>query len=100
VIVTVVAVATLFVVTLNGADLAPAEIVTLAGVTTAGSELLSVTTAPPVGAAPFKVTVPVALAPPPSADGETETELATVGEIVNFSVLVVPPIDADITTTV
>jgi hypothetical protein len=50
--------------------LAPAKTVTLLGTCAAAVLLLcSVTTAPPAGAAPFNVTVPVELAPPTTGLG-------------------------------
>lgn len=63
--VTEVEAATPLVVIVNVALVLPAEIVRLGGTWAAVVLLLcSVTFAPPVGAAPFKVTVPVALLPP------------------------------------
>jgi hypothetical protein len=63
--VTVVEAATPLVVIVNVVVVLPAGIVTLDGTWAAVVMLLcSVTFAPPVGAAPFKVTVPVALLPP------------------------------------
>jgi hypothetical protein len=52
------------------AEVAPAKTVILAGTCAADVLLLcNVTTAPPAGAAPFNVTVPVELAPPTTAPG-------------------------------
>lgn len=72
---TVVDAATAFVLTINVALVAPAATVTLDG-TVATLELLleSVTTAPPEGAAPLSVTVPVEEFPPVTFVGLTETE--------------------------
>jgi FlaG/FlaF family flagellin (archaellin) len=57
----------------------PAGTVTLAGtVATAVLPLVRVTTAPPVGAAPLKVTVPVDVAPETTVDGFNVTD-DTVG---------------------
>ena len=61
---------------------APAAIVTLAGVV---AELLlsdNVTTAPPLGAGPFNVTVPVELAPPVTVVGFRVKEVSAPGLIV------------------
>ncbi len=61
---------TVVVVTVNVAVVAPAVTVTLAGtVATAVLLLVSVTTAPPVGAALLNVTVPVEEVPPVTAVG-------------------------------
>jgi hypothetical protein len=74
-IVELVVVATALVVTLKFALVSPAAIVTLAGTWAAVVLLLErVTTAPPVGAAPLSVTVPVVPLPPITLDGFTETE--------------------------
>ena len=51
----------------------PAGTVTLAGTPVAAEFSLSDTTAPPLGAAPLKVTVPVDELPPVTLDGLTET---------------------------
>jgi hypothetical protein len=68
---------TVLVVTVNVAVGVPAATGTLAG--TWADELLldSVTTAPPVGAAPVRVTVPVEELPPMTLAGLRDTELRT-----------------------
>ncbi len=69
----------------------PAGTVTLAG-TPATAVLLLVrdTTAPPLGAAPVSVTVPVEVPPPTTLDGLRETELNVGGVTVSVVVLVTP----------
>ena len=76
--VAVVVAATVPVATVNVALVAPCATVTLAGTVADALPLESVTTAPPVGAAALKVTVPAALAPPIRAIGLIERD-ATVG---------------------
>ena len=72
---TVVDASTVLVLTVNVALVAPAAIVTLDGVLAAFVLLLeSVTTAPPEGAAPLSVTVPVEEFPPVTPVGLTESE--------------------------
>ena len=71
-IVAVVAELTDVVVTVKLALDEPAGTVTLAGTLVAVEFSLSVTTAPPLGAAPVKVTVPVDELPPVTLDGLTE----------------------------
>src|SRR5438445_625349 len=73
-IVTVVEVATAVVVTLKVALVAPAPTVTLDPTWADGSLLERVTTAPPAGAAPLSVTVPVELFPPVTLVGLTVKE--------------------------
>jgi hypothetical protein len=86
VIVTAVAEATPSVVTVNVAVVALARTVTLAGTVAAAMlELESVTTAPPVGALPFKVTVPVELLPPTTAAGLTDTDWIEAGVTVSVA---------------
>src|SRR6267143_4708450 len=80
---TVVDASTALVLTVNAALVAPAAIVTLDGVLATFVLLLeSVTTAPPEGAAPLSVTVPVEELPPLtfvgfSASEERETDAGT-----------------------
>lgn len=62
-----------FVVIVNEADVEPAGIVTDDGTVADGSLLDNETTAPPAGAGPFNVTVPVELAPFVAVVGDTET---------------------------
>jgi hypothetical protein len=52
--------------------------------------LESVTTAPPLGAGPFKVTVPVEEVPPITEVGLRVTELSVAAETVKVAVLVAP----------
>src|SRR3981189_2172475 len=72
---TVVEAATALVLTVNVAVVAPAATVTLDGTLAAVVLLLeSVTTAPPEGAAPLNVTVPVEQFPPVTLAGFSESE--------------------------
>lgn len=89
---------TALVVTVNVALVAPAAMVTLEGVCAADVLLLeSETTAPPEGAAPLNVTVPVDdCVPPVTAVGfrlndESVTGGGAAGLTVSVAVLVVPP---------
>src|SRR6266536_1906886 len=69
-----------YVVTLNVFDVCPAVTVTLAGAVAAEAfELVSVTTAPPVGAAFASVTVPVEELPPRTLVGESESDEIGLG---------------------
>ena len=89
--VTEVSAATVVVVTVNVAVVAPAATVTLAGTWAAAVLLLvSVTIAPPTGAGLFNVTVPVEGFPPRTDVGLTLTELnaATGAVTVRVAVLV------------
>jgi hypothetical protein len=82
-IVTLVAVLTPVVVTVNVPVVLPAGIVMLAGtVATVVLLLVSVTTAPPVGAATPSVTVPWLLAPPSTVVGVSTTELSVAPWVV------------------
>jgi hypothetical protein len=90
--VTLVRLPTLLVVTWKVALVAPANTVTLAGTCAAAVLLLvSVTVAPPVGAAPLSVTVPVDELPPVKIVGFNETDdkdTAAGGFTVSVAVLV------------
>jgi hypothetical protein len=83
-------VVTTLVVTVNVALVAPAATVTLAGVVDDVLLSDSVTTAPPVGAAPFKVTVPVEGLPPNTLAGFMTTDESARGSIVREPVCVEP----------
>jgi len=101
--VTGVAAVTALVVTVNVALVAPAAIVTLAGTAAADALLERVTTAPPLGAAPLSVTVPVDGAPPFTVAGLSATEdsaTAVAGFTVSEAVFVVPPYEAEMVTGV
>ena len=69
------------VVTVNVAVVDPAPTVTLAGTVAAALLLDSVTAAPPVGAAPLNVTVPVEELPPTTVAGLTETDTRLSGAV-------------------
>jgi len=89
--VTDVLLATGLVLTVNVAVVAFAVTVTLAGtVAAAVLLLLSVTTAPPVGAGPFSVTVPVDEVPPVTDVGFRLTALGAGGVTAKPPVCVVP----------
>ena len=79
------------VVTGNVALLAPADTVTLAETVAANVlSLLSDTTAPPEGAGPVSVTVPVEGLPPTTLDGFTPSEVST-GRMSKLIAFEVPP---------
>jgi hypothetical protein len=80
---------------------APADTVTLAG--TVAVEELSLdndTTAPPEGAGPFSVTVPVEGLPPTTLDGFKERDDSEGGLTVRVEILVITPYRAEIVTAV
>ena len=82
---------TTFVFTVNVAVADPAGTVTLGG--TVVAFVLPVeraTTAPPAGADPFKVTVPVEEEPPGTDVGFSVSEVRTRGRMVNEAVCVDP----------
>ena len=79
------------VVTVNVAEVLPAGTVTLAGTVAAAVLLLeSVTTAPPVGAAPFSVTVPVELFPPTTVVGLIDKVESCTAFTVKVALAVAP----------
>jgi hypothetical protein len=82
--------ATAVVVTENVAVVCPAATVTLDGTRAAALLLERLTTAPPVGAAPFRVTVPVADVPPVTDDGLSVAEESEAAFTVKFAVWVPP----------
>jgi hypothetical protein len=90
VIVAVVLTATGAVVMVKVALRAPAAIVTLPGTTAADVLLCSVTVAPPAGAAPFNVAVPVEEAPPVTVCGLLASDNRVAGLIVRVAVFGVP----------
>ena len=88
--------ATALVVTTNVALVAPAAIVTPGGTLAAPLLLESATCAPPVGAAPLNVTVPVEEFPPTTLVGFSESEERVgggggAGVTVSEAVVVTPP---------
>src|SRR5882672_12812841 len=92
--------ATALLVTLKVALVAPAATVTLAGTVAAGLLLESVTCAPPAGAGPFSVTVPVEEPPPVTLAGLTVSDETAGGSTVSVAVRVAPPEDAERVTGV
>ena len=82
--------ATAVVVMLNVALVAPAAIVTLAGTDAAALLLESVTWAPPVGAEPSSVTVPVTAVPPVTLDW-LRLSVETLGGTTVSEALWLPP---------
>jgi hypothetical protein len=91
VIVTPVEAATGIVVTVKVAVVFPADTVTDEGTVAAALLLLSEISAPPAGAAPFSVTVPVELTPPATLVGLKLSEVKTAGVTVKAAVPVPPP---------
>jgi hypothetical protein len=90
VMVTVVAAPTETLVTVNVALVAPAGTVTLAGVVVDALLSDNVTAAPPVGAGPSSVTVPVEEVPPVTVAGLMDTLVRAGALIVRVAVRVTP----------
>ncbi len=93
---TVVDAATALVLTVNVALVAPAATATLEGTRAAPLLLESATVAPPAGAAPFNVTVPVEELPPVTLVGFSPSEARVgggggAGVTASEAVLVAPP---------
>jgi hypothetical protein len=87
----------------NVDEVLPAGIVTLPAVGTWAAEVLllcKVTSAPPAGAAPFRVTVPVEVFPPTSAAGFNPSDDNTAAFTFKVAFLVTVPYVAEITTGV
>src|SRR2546426_7664035 len=89
-------VATALVLRLKLALVPPGETVTLAGTTAAGLLLESVTCAPPAGAGPFSVTVPVEGLPPVTLAGLRASDETTGGIPGTEAGLRAPPVDAEV----
>lgn len=82
---------TVLVVTVNVVEVVPAATVTLEGTVAALVLLLvSVTTAPPLGARPLRVIVPVEDEPPVTLAGLSVSEESVGGFIVSVPVRLVP----------
>jgi hypothetical protein len=88
---TAVEAATALVLTGKVALVAPAATVTLPATVAAELLLDSVTGAPPPGAGPLSVTVPVELLPPVTVVGLTLSELGMGGITVSEAVWLAPP---------
>ena len=88
--VAVVEAATTMVVTVKVALVAPSGMVTLPGTDAAAAVLESETAAPPAGAGPFKVAVPVEGDPPITLVGLKANAESTGGMTVNEAVCVDP----------
>ena len=73
-----------------GDTVAPPATVTVAGTVVLGSLLASVTTAPPAGAGPFKLTVAVVDVPPSTDDAVKVTTDAVSGPTVRVAGTLTP----------
>ena len=91
------------VVTVNVAEVLPAAIVTVPVAGTWATDVLllcNVITAPPAGAAPFRVTVPVEFFPPTSVAGLSPSDDNTAAFTFKVAFLVTVPYVAEMTTGV
>ena len=78
--------ATGVVVIVNVAEVEPAETTTVVGGVALVDRDVRVTDAPPAGAGPFSVTVPVDVSPPRTDVGDTEIAETVAGVIVRVAV--------------
>ncbi len=86
-------------VSVNVAEVDPAGITIVPGMVIAWETLVPHdTVAPPAGAGPLRVKVPVAVAPPFIVDGEIASEISETGVTVRFADFVTPPKVAEIVT--
>src|SRR2546426_1222142 len=92
--------ATALVVTVNVTLVAPTGTVTLAGTVAAELLLDSVTCAPPAGAGPFSVTVPVEFPPPVTVVGFSASERRAAGFTVRVAGRVTPLYKAEMVADV
>lgn len=92
--------ATLVVLTVKVAVVAPAATVTLAGTVAEALPLDKATVNPLAGATPLRVTVPVEETPPRTLVGFKVRPLGTGARIVRTAVLVMPPVAAEIVDVV
>jgi hypothetical protein len=97
---TVVAAETALVVTGNETEKSPGSTVTVAGGLTTGELVDKLTRAPPAGAWPFSITIPVAVAPPLIVLGEMDSEPSAGGSTVSWMEAVPPLSVAEIVTGV
>src|SRR5207244_3853035 len=98
--VAVVDAAATLVVTVKVALVAPAGMVTLPGTDAAAASLESETAAPPAGAGPFSVTVPVDGAAPVPLDGLQASAESAGGSTVSDAFCVPPLYEAEMATVV
>src|SRR4051812_39743591 len=100
--VTVLAVGTAALLTVNVAVVLPAATMTDAGTIAAVLLLASAISAPPLGAGAVNVTVPAELAPAVRLPGSktTDERAAGMGEIVNVALLITPLPVADIVAVI